>query len=299
MKLLWSRKESHAKITPHPTGRALDGIAIDFLRMIGAAIASGLVISIVAATLAMLLSRTADAAPSTFVSPTQESLAYPGVLAVGMGCDSVPIEATDRDWWVKIEGRRATVRVMQSFLMPEDSEGSAVFTAVLPKKAALLSLSLQTTQADFDARILTSAQSITLDADAYREFTRQSLLATIEPNGEVTTSPLPGLEESRVVTVTYTYSVPVEISEGKPHLTLPLTETRFSALDALMEPDTRVARNPRRGAVWVEWSGALPRRVDGAPTATTFERAAGRIEALSWESQSLAPGARFQLNWAS
>lgn len=299
MKLLWSRKESYAKITPHPSARTLDGIAIDFIRMIGAAILSGLAISVVAATLTMLLSRTAEAAPSTPVAPTQESLAGPGVLAAGMGCDSVPIEATERDWWVKIEGKRATVRVMQSFLMPEDSEGAAVFTAFLPPKAALLSLALQTTQAEFDARILTRAQSDALDADAYKDLTRHTLLATLDPNGEFTTSLLPGLEESRVVTITYAYSVPVEISAGKAQLTLPLTETRFSALDAMIEPQAQPAREPLRGAVWVEWSGVQPRRVDGVPMNTHFERDAGRVEALSWESQNLSLGARFQLIWTS
>lgn len=298
MKLLWSRKESYAKITPHPSGRALNGFAIDFIRMIGAAILSGLAISIVAATLTMLLSRTAEAAPPTPAAPTQESLAGPGVLAAGMGCDSVPIEATERDWWVKIEGKRATVRVMQSFLMPEDSEGTAVFTAFLPHKAALLSLALQTTQAEFDARILTRAQSDALDADAYKDLTRHTLLATLDPNGELTTSLLPGLEDSRVVTITYAYSVPVEVSGGKSQLTLPLTETRFSALDA-MEPQARPVRDSLRGAVWVEWSGVQPRRVDGAPMNTHFERNAGRVEALSWESQNLSLGARFQLTWTS
>lgn len=259
--------------------------------MIAAAIAAGLVISMVAATLAMLLSRTAEAAPAT--APTA-NLAGPGILAAGMGCDSVPIEALERDWWVKIEGRRAVVRVMQSFLLPEDSEGAAVFSAFLPGKAVLQSLNLQTTQAEYAARIMTRNES-----DAYRTLTRQSLIVTTDAQGEISTSLLPGLEESRVVTIAYTYAIPVEFTGGKAHLALPLTETRFSSLDALMEADAIAAREPSRGAVWVEWTGSLPRRVDGAPTGTHFEREAGRIEALSWESQHLSPGARFQLSWSA
>ena len=44
-----------------------------------------------------------------------------------------------------------------------------------------------------------------LDADAYKDLTRHTLLATLDPNGELTTSLLPGLEDSRVVTITYAY----------------------------------------------------------------------------------------------
>ena len=298
MKLLWSRRTSYPKITTHPTARTVDGIAIDFMRMIGAAILSGLAISIVAATLAMLLSRSAEATPATQVAGPA-NLAGPGVLAAGMGCDSVPIEATERDWWVKIEGRRATVRVMQSFLMPEESEGAAVFTAFLPAKATLRSFSLQTTQADYDARILSRAESDALDADAYQMLTRHAALVTTDSNGEISTSLLPGLEQDRVVTITYAYSVPVESVAGKAQFTLPLTETRFSTIDALLETQAKPARESLRGAVWVEWSGTPPRRVEGAPANAHFEREAGRIEALSLESMNLAPGARLQLSWAS
>lgn len=296
MKLLWSRRASYAKVAPHPANPSIAGIAQDFLRMIAAAIAAGLVISMVAATLAMLLSRTAEAAPAT--APTA-NLAGPGILAAGMGCDSVPIEALERDWWVKIEGRRAVVRVMQSFLLPEDSEGAAVFSAFLPGKAVLQSLNLQTTQAEYAARIMTRNESDAIEADAYRTLTRQSLIVTTDAQGEISTSLLPGLEESRVVTIAYAYAIPVEFTGGKAHLALPLTETRFSSLDASMETGAIAAREPSRGSVWVEWTGSLPRRVDGAPTGAHFEREAGRIEALSWESLHLSPGARFHLSWSA
>ncbi len=296
MKLLWSRRASYAKFSPHPAQLKFPGMAQDFLRMIAAAVLAGLVISIVAASLAMLLARTAEAAPA---APASMNAAGPGMLAAGMDCDSVPIEALERDWWVRIEGRRAVVRVMQSFLLPEDSEGSAVFTANLPPKARLQSLALQTTQAEYTARLLTTAQADALEAEAYQALTRHTLIVTADANGEIVTSLLPGLEASRVITITYAYAVPIDFAAGRAFLNLPLTDPRFNALRDTMEPVTQSSPDSARGAVWVEWSGALPRRVDGVPAGTHIEREAGRIEALSWESQRLAPGARFQLAWTS
>ncbi|MBL8520164.1 MAG: hypothetical protein JNK75_05780 [Betaproteobacteria bacterium] len=296
MKLIWSRRASLAKIAPHPQPHAVDGIALDFLRMIAAAVLSGLVISMAAAGLALLLARDADAASVT-PAPASVQAAGPGVLLAGMGCDSLPLEAGERDWWVKIDGARATVRVMQSFLMPDAAEGAAVFQATLPLKADLVSLQVQTMQRDFEARVLPRARHEALDADEYKALTRDALIVSVDRRGELLSSLLPGLEEAQVVTVAYTYRVPIDTQRGMAQFSLPLTDLRTEDDGLPRVPGEESPREGARGSVWVEWIGNLPRKVDGAPASAHLEREGGRIEALAWESPTLAAGARLQLSW--
>jgi hypothetical protein len=298
MKMLWARRASFAKYTPHPGGR-MPVAAWDVLRMLGVAVVAGFAISIVAAGLTLLLAGEAEAAPAGNEAVVAH-LAGPGVLLAGIGCDSVPVQASERDWMVRIDRTRATVRVMQTFLLPAESEGAAVFAAVLPAGAKLLSLQLQTVEGDFEARIMPAGRYDALDADGYREATRNAVVASVAKSGEITTSLLPGLSENQVVTLSYTYATSLRASDGQYRLSLPLTETRLANLEALFGDDPSAPRESGavNGTVWVEWTGSKPRRIGGHPAGTQVETDSGLVEALSWESAGLQPGARFSVAWS-
>jgi len=112
------------------------------LKMLGAAMLCGLAVSIAAAGVAIILSNDAEARlvqkESSAFSPkhteyveeqASEPSPGPGVLLTGDGCEGMPVQALERDWQVRIDGRRVEVRVMQAFQIPAESAMSSFRSA--------------------------------------------------------------------------------------------------------------------------------------------------------------------------
>lgn len=102
----------------------------DFLKLLAAAVLSGAGVSVVIASLTLVLANTAKAgtlqknatvdAISTQALQAPPALLKPvaGGLNIGGACDQESVDAVERDWRVKIDNYANEVRFMQTFLMP-------------------------------------------------------------------------------------------------------------------------------------------------------------------------------------
>ena len=292
----------------------------DFLKMLVAAILCGLAVSIAVAGITLLLTGSAEArlvqkervAPeATRVHETENAeiddpSPTPGALLLGEGCENIVLNAIERDWQVRIDGKHVEVRVMQTLQLPAESTEVATFHVQLINGARIKSLAVQSATKDWAGHLLS--------ADAYERLTpaenlnlsRNRILASHSSRGTVLTSPLLGLKSGEAITIAYTYVMTLDVADDSFAFILPLeAEDKYNAtgLPAFANHDavTSSTRSTRwqstRGAVWVEWVGRKPTRVMGLPAEADLEISKSRIGGFSWTTHEIQPGARFQLAW--
>ncbi|MBL8522356.1 MAG: hypothetical protein JNN20_01580 [Betaproteobacteria bacterium] len=298
IRMFWARR----KASPQAAVDRMHYVVWDFLKMFTAAVLCGLAVSVVAASLTLLLSQPAEAITPKAV---QEDVQEPthGALIVGHGCEGMTIDAVERDWHVRIDGRAIEVRVMQTWVLPQDVEGPAVFQVRLPRQARLKSLSAITQDREWGGRTINLTDYERLSAAEYRKLTRNHLLVVQSANAHITSSPMMDLHAGEVVLVQYSYTVHAQSAQGVERFELPLqgrdpdeTLDEYAAdYGGAIAPTRRPAT---AGSVWVEWTGRKPHRLVEIPRNSSLDRVENRIEGISWSSPALQPGESLRLSWA-
>ena len=265
------------------------GFAIwDILKMLTAAILCGLAVSVAAAGLTLVLSSNADAR-EVETRHAGEISGTPGTLIIGDGCEGVRLEALERDWVVSVEENAIVVRVMQTWLMPEDFDGAAVFQVRLPAGAKLNTLSASTRDRDWEGRQISAIAAARLTPSAYLKLTREHLLVTTSPDGGVGTSPIMDLRGEDALVLQYTYRVTPANDDAAGAIQLLLQRVPRESADHLPEPS--------RATVWVDFGQRKPKQLITAPHDATVEREQNLIAGLSWSSSAVSVGEKFQLAW--
>jgi hypothetical protein len=271
--------------------------AQDFLKMLAAAVVSGVGVSVVAAGLALALSSSAGAEAlqkNTIVKAisTQSRQAAPvaltptvGGLYIGGGCDREPVDAVERDWLVKIDGNNAEVRIMQTFLMPAEGPTAAFFEATLPPKAKLIALKAHTPEKILSGKVMAMDDFVGMSRQELNKFSRHDALMMWNDDGTLSTDHIMNLIPNETVVVEYTYSINIQLQNGLHEFDLVLN----NADGAENEVISANKPNLTSGTVWVEWLGAKPIRLSDMPSDVTLEASAQGITGLSWFTPSLAP----------
>ncbi len=269
--------------------------ARDFLKMLAAAVASGVGVSVVVAGLALVLSNNAEAEvlqknAAMNATSTQSPQATVGGLYIGGGCDREPVDAVERDWLVKINGNTAEVRVMQTFLMPADGPTAAFFETILPPHAKLIALKAHTPQKILSGKVMVVDDFAGMSRQELNKFSRHDALVMWNDEGTLSTDQIMNLVPNDTVVVEYTYAINVQHQDGIHEFDLALNT---------MENETLAAIKPNltSGTVWVEWVGAKPKHLRDMPIDVTLEESAQGIAGLSWFTPSLAPAATIKFAW--
>jgi hypothetical protein len=262
--------------------------AWDIVKMLTAAIFCGLAASIAAAGLVLLLSSNAEAREPSTVDAA-EAAAAPGTLVIGPGCDGASLDALERDWVISVQENEIIVRVMQTWLMPKDFDGAAVFRMRLPADAKLNTLSASTPTRDWEARQIPAIAAAKLSPSAYLKLTREHLLVTAAPDGSVNTSPIMDLRGEEALVVHYAYRVSRPMNDAAGAIQLLLQPPQSESSDRVPEPG--------RASVWVDFGQRKPKQLITAPQDANIEREQNLIAGLSWSSPALSTGEKFQLAW--
>ena len=263
----------------------------DVVKMLGTAVLCGLAFSIAAAGLTLLLSANADAGEMRGADGDNTHGA-PGTLQIGAGCDGTLRDALERDWVVRIDSGSVEVRVMQTWLMPSEFAGAAVFQVRLPQGAHLKTLAAETQNREWQGRKITAAAFAKLSPSAYLDWTRNQLLVTTSADGSVSTSPIINLQPDETLVVQYTYLMKLDADKTNGRLQLALHPLDNSTADR------RTAPEHSRGSVWVEWGRQKPAHMIEFPHDAALERENNVIAGLSWASPALQPGEKFRLAWS-
>jgi hypothetical protein len=260
----------------------------DFLKMLAAAVASGVGVSIVAAGLALVLSNSAEAETlqkNAIVKTASTQALQPtvGGLYIGGGCDREPVDAVERDWLVKIGGSTAEVRVMQTFLMPAEGPTTAFFEATLPQNAKLIALKAHTPEKILSGKIMAMDDFAGMSRQELNKFNRHNALMMWNDEGTLFTDQIMNLLPNETVVVEYIYSINTQFQNGLNELVLALNNMENEAIPA-NKP------NLTSGTAWVEWVGTKPMRLTAMPIEATLEESAQGISGLSWFTPSLDSG---------
>ena len=289
----------------------------DLLKMLVTAVLCGLAVSIAAAGLTLLLSGNAEArlfqkesATSALTTAAEkvemqsgDPSPAPGVLLLGEGCESITLNAIERDWQVRIDDKQINVRVMQAFRLPAEAVEVATFRVQLIRGARMVRLAAQSPTKDWAARVISADQYDRLTPTEYLKLSRDQILASASPRGTVVTSPFIGLKADDLITIEYSYVMDAQSVAGFLSLVLPLEAECENGVDGSPAAGTDglpalPAKPATRGAVWVEWIGNQPTRVLGLPIEADVELSQTRIQGFSWATDEIEPGARFHLAWA-
>jgi hypothetical protein len=281
--------------------------ARDFIKMFAAAIGSGVAVSLVAAGVTLLLARNADAAVSRATPTVQapdvtarvfdqaDASGEPGGLFIGGACDREAVDVIERDWQIRIDGNKAEVRVMQSFLMPSDAPTSAFFEATLPRGAVFKSLKSHAAKQSREAKLMRATAShgrAAADVRIVAGKTDFTMWFDRDTN-TVTTEHIPHLVAGETITVEYRYAIDIDNKHPERILNLALAGTQTESYDAHFrgKPATVAA------SVWVEWVGAKPQHLRGLSGDYAVETAPDGVVGLSWFSPALTAGHKLTLAW--
>jgi hypothetical protein len=274
----------------------------DFLKMLAAAVASGMGVSIVAAGLALALSNSAGAETLqknaiVKVISTQSLQTAPvalqptvGGLYIGGGCDREPVDAVERDWLVKINANTAEVRVMQTFLMPAEGPTTAFFEATLPPNAKIIALKAHTPEKILSGKVMAMDDFAGMSRQELSKFSRHDALIMWNDEGTLSTDQIMNLIPNETVVIEYTYSINTQFQNGLNELNLALNASENETISTAKP-------NLTSGTVWVEWLGAKPMRLTDMPIDVALEESAQGITGLSWFSPSLAPATAIKFAW--
>lgn len=273
----------------------------DFLKMLAAAVASGVGVSIVAAGLALALSNSAgaetlqkNAIVKATSTSTQSLQAAPmalqptvGGLYIGGGCDREPVDAVERDWLVKIDGDTAEVRVMQTFLMPAEGPTTAFFEVTLPSSAKLIALKAHTPEKILNGKVFALHDFAGMSRQELNKFSRQGALLMWNDNSTLSTDQIMNLIPNETVVIEYTYSISTHLQNGLHEFSLALNTADVDEHGTL----SYTKPNLTSGTAWVEWIGAKPTQLTSVPADVTVEESLQGITGLSWFTPSLATDA--------
>ena len=346
MRIKWIKSQPSTTSAPSATAKP-QFLAQDFLKLAAYAVASGVAFSALAIGVTLAVSRDSEAqttAPAwverdrMFVladeidtsadvgvgSAVQDieddtaafaDYASPGSLYIGDGCGAEEVSATEREWMVSIDGKVATVQVMQTFLMPDgpapDAEhlhdreaGWAFFSATLPKGATFLSLALDTTAKRLTAKVQSLDLHHDFDYDAHKRITREAQARGELPiymndapdNPHINTVEVFDLKAGETIVVTYRYQINIEKDNGRALLSLPLQTMGEVNDEETVEPSQT---NAATGTVWIEWKSprSAPRLSDVFPANATVEQNQNGIVGMNWSTNRIAPGEKFTLGW--
>lgn len=300
MRMTWASKKASAQ---HAVDRA-NFVMWDFVKMFLATVVCGVAVSVIGAGLALALAQDAYALPqvtgaASVNEPTlrADTIAAPqpspGMLLIGDGCGSEAdiVEAVERDWRVTINGNNIDVRVMQTFVMPDSEVMGATFGALLPNGARLLRLTAHTSGAIWQGKVFDANSYGRLSAADFRKFSRKRLLIVQDDDGAISTDAIINLSATEAVTIEYTYRMTADDVPGAQLLNVSLDNQSYAANNAS-------TRDMVRGTVWVEWLGRTPSKIVSVPSGAALEATGTRITGLSWSSDQLDSGHRFQLAWS-
>ena len=273
----------------------------DFLKLLLAAIVYGVVVSVVAAAIALVLASDASAAEvkpaivienANVAAPDLDSVQpYPGTLFVGNDCAADVIEATERDWNVTINGKNIDVRVMQTFIVPDTEAIGATFGALLPTGARMLRLTAHTSGNLWQGKIFDADSYGKLTTADFRNHSRNGHLIVQNDDGAISTDAIINIAPNEAVTIEYTYRVTLDETGASHNLMLALTNGNTS-IDSIAE------KSSTSGTVWVEWKGRKPAQLFNVSSGASLETAGSKITGLSWQASQLDRDTRFQLAWS-
>ena len=305
--------------------------ALDVFKMLAAAAMCGIVFSLFAAGLTLLLMSSAEAhnlqgekpASSTY-APTRQvarsALAAeaqpdasfgPGQFSISDGCGREPLAAMERDWRIRIQSDAVEVRVMQTFLLPIDGLTVANFHAVLPLRAVLSSLKVDAATFTQTAEPMTPAAFANMSRAEMRALRKRNRLILLINDRSIESDSILNLTPGETVTVEYTYSMPAERLNNTASLNLVLhadaaslyaVHDNVDTSDKNDSPDSkgRSGSQPSTstiGTVWVEWLGARPTKVASVSNDIFMEHTSSGIAAASWYSADLSMTRQFDLTW--
>lgn len=321
-------------------------VAQDFLKLAAYAVASGVAFSALSIGVTLAVSRDSeaqttapawverdrmfvladeldaatDAGSSAMLDVADDTAAFadyasPGSLYIGDGCGAEEVSAIEREWMVSIDGKVATVQVMQTFVMPDgvaldpedlnDQETSLPsFSATLPKGATFLSLALDTTAKRLTAKMQSLELHHEFDYDVLKRMTRTAQTRGELPiymndaldNPYINTVEVFDLKAGETIVVTYRYQFNIDEDNGRALLSLPL-QTMGDVHDE--EPVEPGETNAATGTVWIEWKNprSAPRVFDVFPANASVEQNENGIFGMNWSTNRIAPGEKFMLGW--
>jgi hypothetical protein len=257
----------------------------------------GVVVSLIAAGIALVLANDAHAAAisipardSSTAEIVAETHAYPGTLTIIGGCDGEVVDATERDWKVTITGKHIDVRVMQTFIVPDGDSNAATFSAALPPGARLLRLNAHTTGSTWLGKLFDAKSYGMLTDVDFRKYSRNGLLVVQNDDGAISTDAIINIAATEAVTIEYTYRMTLAQFDASQSLVVALTNG---------EALTGTANNlTASGTVWVEWTGTTPNRLIRLPAGAALETTGTKITGLSWTTDQVKADAPFQLAWS-
>ena len=291
-------------------------VIMDLIRMLAAAAVCGIVVSLFAAGLTLLLMNSAEAhnlnlknsmmeASALTLTSTTESInrcarpsgvvkampsvkLNPGHLDMKVGCDQETLEAIERDWRIRINDDVAEVRIMQTFLMPVNGPTTANFRASLPDGAVLSSLKV-------DAGAITqTGEPVTLEvftnmsrADVDAIHNRGRLVVMISDR-HIEADSILNLMPGETITIEYNYTMSVLHINNSANLNMVLQAETLSSYAA---PTITV------GTVWVEWLNQHPRKVISASNDIYVEQTSNGVVGASWFSADLSASRQFNIQW--
>lgn len=280
-------------------------VARDVAKLFGAAVASGVAVSLAAAGIALFLANNAyavtkpaltttsahESAPSLF----DQAAGEPGGLYVGGGCDREAVEVIERDWQIRIDGTRAEIRVMQSFMMPAEAPTTAFFEVTLPRGATLKSLKTHSADKTVEAKLERATATVRGVAAEVRAVSGKGGLAMWHDRdaNSITTEQISKLPPSEAVTVEYTYTIDVDTNRSERVVSFALAGTQVDTYDASFrgKPSTIPA------SVQVEWVGMKPQHLRGLSGDYAVETAPDGVVGLTWFSPAVASGNTFAVAW--
>lgn len=280
-------------------------VARDVAKLFAAAVASGVAVSLAAAGITLFLANSAyavtkpaltatsayESAPSLF----DQAAGEPGGLYIGGGCDREAVEVIERDWQIRIDGKKAEIRVMQSFMMPAEAPTTAFFEVTLPRGAALKSLKTHSAENTIEAKLMRAANTVRSAAAEVRAVSGKGGLAMWHDRdaNTITTEQISKLAPGAAVTVEYTYSIEIDANQTERVFNLALAGSQVDTYDAAFrgKPATIPA------SVWVEWVGAKPQHLRGLSGDYAVETAPDGVVGLSWFSPAVTMGNTFAVAW--
>jgi hypothetical protein len=118
----------------------------------------------------------------------------------------------------------------------------------------------------------------------------------------VSTDQLVNLAPGETVTVDYTYAIAVEDKNGAGALALNLAprntqNTQNSQNARAAESALHDKPAPVSGTVWVDFVGALPKKINRADSALVLDESAAGVRGASWFSPALDKAEAFSIAW--
>jgi hypothetical protein len=275
-----------------------------------------------------------DLQPSTIyesvTTPGQDEADFeptpsPGSLYIGDGCGAEELPAIEREWHVLIDNGIATVQVMQTFVLPEQTErmvlspseaslgdevrdaesGAPSFSALLPTGAEFLDIKLDVTNGRLHGKASALNEDDEQDYQSVMRTMREAqargeLLIYLNQAGSApyfSSAQVLDLRAGETIVVTYRYRIAIEQDNGCSQLMLPLQALPEDADEAAAPID--ISTHSASGTVWVEWKNpkTAPRVFDAMPIGTTVEQNRGGIAGLNWATDRIVPGEKFVLGW--